>query len=162
MVECGSNHTLILGYMQDSLTGSKSPKAERRGSIIVQLGNPLSYTANDFIFQRRRGKKAKKGGNHKLRVHKIRKGTADDLDMSFSLPHVPMSAVDDEAKPADELRYSALEAFWKGTIIDLNLDEIQSMQFDDSNSKIRRQDLITADSVKFIRAAYGRSCAVTR
>jgi len=95
-------------------------------------------------------------------VHKIRKGAADDLGMSLTLPHVPMSAMDDEAKPTDELRYSALEAFWKGTIIDLNLAEIQSLQFDNSNSKIRRQDLITPDSVKFIRAAYGRSCAVTR
>jgi len=126
--------------MQDSLTGSKSLKSEKRGSIIVQIGNPLSYTANDFIFQRKRGKKAKKGGGHKLRVHKIRKGASDDLDMSFTLPHVPMSAMNDEAKPTDELRYSALEAFWKGTIIDLNLAEIQSLQFDNSNSKIRRQD----------------------
>lgn len=128
----------------------------------MQLGNPLSYTANDFIFQRKRGKKAKKGGSRELRVHKIRKGGADDLGMSFALPHVPMSAMDDEARPTDGLRYSALEAFWKGTIIDLNLAEIQSLQFADSNSKIRRQDLVTPDSVKFIRAAYGRSCAVTR
>ena len=148
--------------MQDSLVGSKSRKEEKRGSIIVQLGNPLSYTANDFMFQRRRGKKAKKGDDHKHGVHKIRKGLADDLGMSFAPARVPMSAMDDEAKPKGELRYSALEAFWKGTIIDLNLAEIQSLQFDDSNNKIRRQDLITPDSVKFIRAAYGRSCAVTR
>jgi hypothetical protein len=153
---------LILGYMQDGLMGRKSPKSERRGSIIVQLGNPLSYTANDFIFQRRRGRKAKKGDGHKLRAHKIRKGTADDLGMSFAQPHVPMSARENEAKPTDELRYAAFDAFWKGTIIDLNLDEIQSLQFDESTTAIRRQALVTADSVKFIRAAYGRSCAVTR
>ena len=52
-----------------------------------------------------------------------------------------------------------VEDYYKGTIIDINFEEIQSNHF---GGNLRKMSAFKEDKVSFIRAAYGHSCAVTK